>query len=157
MSKDSLFVDPLNDVHIFQKTVQNDAYAGPPRLLDREAALFRCKFLGEELCELGKALGVKIKVSCDWDEQLSPISELDRLCDALDALVDLDYVLLGTVLQAGLGPVYVEAWTRVHAANMKKIAGIKSTRGYGKDAVKPPVWQAPDLSDLIQQAQDNLQ
>jgi predicted HAD superfamily Cof-like phosphohydrolase len=145
-----MLTDHLIDVNNFQHQLGH-GYAGPPRLPDEELALFRLRFLGEELTELGEALGVRVVVTCTPDPELAdgPLSTLDRLADALDALVDMDYVLLGTALQLGLGPVYAEAWRRVHTANLLKVAGRKASRGVDGDAVKPADWVAPDLSDLI--------
>lgn len=141
----------LLDVSIFQKKM-NHAYVGPPRLPNPELALFRLRFLGEELREIGKALGVVVNVECTATEDASTWTGQTRvqaLADALDGCCDLDYVLLGTVLQLGLGPVYDEAWRRVQTANLLKIAGKKATRGFTKDAVKPVAWLAPDLTDLV--------
>ena len=138
----------LTDVLQFQRQLGH-AYEGSPRLPDEELALFRLRFLAEELKELGEAVGVDVMVRCEWKKDASK-----SLTDALDALVDLDYVLLGTVLQIGLGDVYQEAWRRVHAANLLKLAGRKPTRGLAKDAVKPSGWLAPDLTDLVTENAD---
>jgi len=146
----------LVEVQQFQETVTRDAYVGPPRDPPSDLAAFRLAFLIEELSELATALGFDGRLA--W---LAPggqevcggptPEDRDRSADlpaALDALVDLDYVLKGTVLQLGLGKVYARAWVRVHAANLAKVPGT-TPRGYGNDAVKPPGWAAPDLSDLV--------
>jgi len=151
MSDVALLTPYLLDVSVFQKKMGH-AYNGPPRLPDPDLALFRLRFLGEELTELGKAIGVQVEVTCTATADASlwaNRTRLTALADALDACIDLDYVLLGTALQLGLGPVYDEAWRRVQAANLLKIAGKKSTRGFTKDAVKPVTWSPPDLSDLV--------
>ncbi len=145
------FTPYLWDVKEFQEQMGH-AYDGGPRVPDNDLILFRLNFLGEELRELGIALGVKISVSCLPVEDVTALTGLTRsqtLADALDALVDLDYVLLGTVLQLGLGRVYGEAWRRVHRANLLKVAGKKASRGFDKDVIKPSGWTAPDLKDLI--------
>jgi len=67
----------------------------------------------------------------------------------LDALVDLVYVALGTAVLSGFD--FEEAWRRVHRANMLKVKprkGQYTKRRSAFDIVKPPGWQAPDLSDL---------
>jgi predicted HAD superfamily Cof-like phosphohydrolase len=106
-------------------------YCGRPRHLPVDTMEFRLKFLGEELQEY--ALSVTLE-------------------DQLDALVDLVYVALGTAYLHGFD--FDEAWCRVHAANMKKVRaapdGSDSKRGSSHDVVKPPGWQPPDLSDLVQ-------
>ncbi len=142
----------LLDVSLFQQKMGH-AYDGPQRLPGPDLALFRLRFLGEELRELGKAVGVVVDVTCTSTVDASTWTGETRvraLTETLDALVDLDYVLLGTVLQLGLGPVYEEAWRRVQAANLLKVAGVKSTRGFTKDAVKPVAWLPPDHTDLVE-------
>jgi len=47
---------------------------------------------------------------------------------------------------------FVEAWDRVHRANMSKVRAEKagdSKRGSKFDVVKPSGWTAPDLTDLV--------
>jgi len=47
---------------------------------------------------------------------------------------------------------FVEAWERVHRANMSKVRAEKtgdSKRGSTFDVVKPSGWTAPDLTDLV--------
>ena len=136
----------LNDVATFQARFGH-GYDGPPRVPSRDEIMFRLRFLAEELRELGEALGAVVDTTIGWVGPTKPPEV--ALADALDALVDQDYVLKGTVLQLGLGDVYPEAWRRVHTANLLKVPGVKSTRGYGKDVIKPPGWTAPDLADLV--------
>ena len=150
-----MLTDHLKDVLAFQLKFDH-AYGGHadgmsvapvPRLPNKELALFRLRFLGEELVELGDALGLDVEVSVTWREIADWRTDTERLAEALDALVDLDYVLLGTVLQLGLGHVYQPAWSAVHAANLAKepAPGAES----GKGVIKPPGWRAPDHVPLI--------
>src|SRR5690606_6317423 len=67
-----------------------------------DVAEFRFKFLDEELKELKQAY------------------ENRDMHGFLDACVDLNYVLMGTVLMFGLGSVWPEAWKEVQRANMAK-------------------------------------
>jgi len=103
-----------------------------PFLLPKELLEFRVKFMMEELNEYVEAhdKGDKAK--------------------ALDALVDLVYVVLGTSYLHGFD--FNEAWRRVHDANMQKVRAKRaedSKRGSIFDVVKPEGWTAPDLSDLV--------
>jgi predicted HAD superfamily Cof-like phosphohydrolase len=126
-------VNQLGDIHDFH-TKFGLAYAGDPRLLPRDLHIFRVSFMEEELQEFDSAY---------MD---------DDLTKALDALVDLDYVLKGTVHLMGLSAVYPRGWARVHRANMQKIRAEKpgdSKRGSTFDVIKPEGWIAPDLSDLV--------
>lgn len=92
------------------------------------------------------------------------------LAGALDGLVDLLYVLMGTVILMGfhrsryIPPTrgcevygacpsrFEEAWDRVQAANMKKVLVERpdqSKRGHKYDCQKPFNWHPPVLDDLI--------
>lgn len=93
---------------------------------------FRLGFLQEELEEYEKAL------------------DSDNKPEALDALVDLVYVAMGTAYMYNWN--FAEAWDRVHAANMAKVrasSASDSKRNHENDIVKPPGWQAPNLEDLV--------
>lgn len=75
-----------------------------------------------------------------------------ELDEQLDACVDLMYVLLGNVVLLGMQEVFVEAFWRVHDANMKKELALSrhaSKRDSAWDIVKPEGWIKPDLSDLV--------
>lgn len=158
--------------------------------LDRKQAGFiepehmqmRLNFLLEELLELARSCGF------DWDvtsggHQHAPILVMreanemkHNLKDALDALVDLQYVLLGTAYLMGLFNkkgvvvtvqetpdelpkprrvkvhIFEEAWRRIQAANMRKqrsLRGDKAERGGQYDVVKPAGWRPPELNDLL--------
>jgi hypothetical protein len=92
-------------------------------------------------------------------EELSEYEAAVTLGDtvgALDALVDLQYVLLGTVIFHGFSPyIWEMAFNRVHIANMKKVRGI-GKRGLGCDVVKPEGWEAPKLADLVDGTEPNI-
>lgn len=112
------------------------AYDGPVRNLVGELRDFRIKFLREETAEL---------------EDAFRMGDLEK---ALDAMVDLDYVLKGTIYLAGMSRIYPEAWRRVHRANMQKVqmpSDNPNERGkaLGWDVVKPPGWVSPRLWDLV--------
>ena len=84
-------------------------------------------------------------------EELRELTEATNAEDQLDALIDLLYVTFGTLNAAGMHEVAEEAFSRVHTANMNKERGTKPTRpDMAHDAVKPPGWTAPDLSDLVE-------
>lgn len=129
-------------------------YDGPPRVPDHDLRMFRLNFLAEELRELGAALGVRVQIemASHYEVSSQSVDAPSRLIDALDALVDLEYILHGTVDLLGLSRVYDEAWRRVHAANLTKIRGRKPGRPFTDerwDVMKPPDWVAPDLADLV--------
>lgn len=102
-------------------------FLGQPSVLLRDdVAMKRLHLLQEELSELAQAVQ-------DQD-----------LVAALDALCDLQYVLLGTVLLLGLQDVFEEAWLEVHHSNM-----TKSHVGEAGRVVKGPDYRPPRLGHLV--------
>lgn len=95
---------------------------------------FRIKFLQEELDELKEAI------------------KNEKIDDALDALVDIVYVALGTAWHFNLP--FEKAWQVVHKANMAKLPG-KSQRHY-QDAIKPKGWKRPDIQSVISEYSELL-
>ena len=95
-----------------------------------EAFRFRVEFLKEELQEFVDAARVGDRVK------------------ALDALVDLVYVALGTSLFMGVhAHQWDEAFDVVHQANMTKIRTPRpddSKRGSGFDVIKPEGFVPPE-------------
>lgn len=90
---------------------------------------FRIRFLQEELTELQSAQ------SGD---------------DAVDALIDLCVVAIGTLNAFDVNSF--EAWDKVLAANMAKEVGIKASRPNPlglPDLIKPEGWTAPTHVDNI--------
>lgn len=108
----------------------------PPRLtlLDAETLEFRRKFLQEELDELIKA------------------HEEGSIADAVDSMIDLIYVAVGTLDMMGLSETqFIQAWKEVQRANMSKErakSAAQSKRGSALDVIKPAGWQGPDYSFL---------
>lgn len=110
-----------------------------PQLLDAELAKFRIRFMQEELDEFIYA------------------HQTGDLAEALDALVDLTYVVLGTAWLMNLP--FDKAWDAVHTANMKKVRATshaQSKRQTLFDVVKPPGWTAPDINKVIDEYQLEL-
>lgn len=105
----------------------------PCELPTPEIVEYRLKFIDEEVTELKEALDVR------------------DLPKALDALVDLVYVALGTAHY--FGAPFREAWEEVHAANMRKVRASDidpdHKRGPCEPMRKPPGWVPPDLDQII--------
>jgi predicted HAD superfamily Cof-like phosphohydrolase len=110
--------------------------ASTTTLLEGEALEFRIKFLQEELDEFKKA------------------HVENNLEDAIDALIDLQYVLAGTAQMMGISPEqWQEHWDVVQNANMSKVraqSASESKRGTSLDVVKPFGWTAPNHTPIIQ-------
>lgn len=127
---------------------------------------FRLNFMLEELAEIAAAHDFVIEVQEDGDIKFVKIdedirenmSDASKLEDSLDGLVDLLYVLMGTVRFMGFhtssphGQRFHEAWRRVQQANMAKVRASDPTaskRGTSLDVVKPVGWVPPNLRDLV--------
>lgn len=66
------------------------------------------------------------------------------LPDTVDGILDLVYVLLGTLPALGVDAQPI--WDAIHDANMAKAGGGKDERGKVR---KPPGWVAPDVRGLL--------
>jgi predicted HAD superfamily Cof-like phosphohydrolase len=144
---------PFADIKEFH-TKFDLAYDGPPRFLDMDLADFRHKFDMEEAIEWLKANtdGHKHVSAPAFADHHDDFMVRDELANCLDAAVDQMYVLIGKVYLQGLMPYFVEAWRRVHEANMAKVRSQSSadtTRDTKFDVVKPVGWTAPCHIDLV--------
>ncbi len=138
--------DPFRDLIEFHSNFQQ-LYLGKPRALPPDLQRFRNDFLDEELKEYKDAV-YALRTELDVDLHSSVASHLE---EALDALVDLVYVAIGTAVLHGFN--FREAWRRVHAANMRKEV-VKnpedSLRRSRFDIIKPPGWEKPRHRDLVE-------
>ena len=119
--------------------------------LPQDVLKFRIKFMLEELQEYAAAVDA-IVISDPQACDAAFVGEEFDAEQALDALVDLCYVALGTAFLHRFR--FNEAWDRVQAANMKKVRASGdddplSKRKHNKDVVKPPGWVPPVLLDLL--------
>lgn len=141
--------DPVRDIEDFHHKF-GIAYSGRPRHLDEDLENFRVKFLVEELCEyVGQTDTItkliQAAIVTRPEDDAPPI-----MVDQFDALIDLAYVLFGTLHLHGFP--FRQAWARVHRANMTKIrapSAADSKRQHSSDVIKPPDFVPPDLSDLL--------
>jgi predicted HAD superfamily Cof-like phosphohydrolase len=97
---------------------------------------FRTAFLMEELAEYTNAITKK------------------DAAGALDALVDIVYIALGTAWLFNLP--FEKAWNEVQKANMNKIRAKDKTgkRGTKFDVVKPKDWKAPNIEKIIEEERE---
>ena len=115
--------NPIQDI----KTMM-DHYGFKSEQLTPDRLKFRLSLLQEEVGELHTAVQ-----SADAPE-------------AVDALIDIVVIALGTLHLAGVD--VEKAWRTVHTANMQKLKGTKPGRqSDGWDLYKPLNWVAPDHSD----------
>ena len=93
-----------------------------PVLLTEERAKFRAGFMLEEIREF---------------------TESQNIYDQADAMIDLIYFALGTLVEMGVKPKNI--FDIVHDANMSKIwedGKVRYREGDGK-VLKPPSWEDP--------------
>jgi len=69
--------------------------------------------------------------------------------EILDALVDMAYVLYGSINFHGMQDIFSEAFRRVHANNMTKFPNGEVLRNSEGKIIKPLNFVPVDLSDLI--------
>lgn len=144
-----------------------------PSFLPMDLQKVRVNFLQEELNEYAAACGLEQiigepdetgEVPITWDFRQPTASEnktnfiitgmtgQEALEKALDGLIDLQYVLLGTVHLHGFADIWQSAWSRVQDANMSKVRVTNagdSKRGTTHDVLKPEGWIAPQFRDLL--------
>lgn len=167
-----------HDIQEFHKKFGLPARDVPSFLLP-EYMKMRLDFLKEELTELVHSCGFKEVYDDDtyWlDQEKWKMLSASDLHEALDALVDLQYVLLGTAYLMGFfkevrlveeviedpdslphpmerfTTIFEEAWARVQKANMSKVrakSAGESKRNSSFDVVKPKGWKPPNFTDLL--------
>ena len=83
-------------------------------------------------------------------EELDEMKNATNADDVVDALIDLCVVAIGTLDAFNVNSM--EAWNRVHDANMGKEVGIKASRPNPlglPDLIKPEGWEAPTHFDNV--------
>lgn len=98
-----------------------------------EGASERLRHMREELAELHKALST------------------GDVAAQVDALVDLEYLILGTAISMGIRDAdWVACELAVHAANMRKERLFNDPTGHKQGIIKPEGWQAPNLEAILE-------
>jgi predicted HAD superfamily Cof-like phosphohydrolase len=128
--------DILKDIDNFHKKYgfeKNEKIDIPS---NSELINFRTAFLMEELAEYTNAITKK------------------DAAGAVDALVDIVYIALGTAWLFNLP--FEKAWNEVQKANMSKIRAKDKTgkRGTKFDVVKPKDWKAPNIEKIIEEERE---
>lgn len=99
----------------------------------------------EEYYELDTALAHAVMVFKN-PHCFTPEQEKRALIAVADGVVDLSYVLAGTVWEFGMAAKMEDGWSEVHAANMRKEGGGKRFDG---KILKPPGWVGPDWEKVL--------
>lgn len=107
--------------------------------------------MSQELLEAIKVLRLRLMLE-ELSELTIALHESDRI-GSLDAICDLMYVVLGTAVAMGFGPILDEAFREVHRSNMTKdFPPIGSEK---KGGIKGSRYQAPNLQRIIQNYEDS--
>ncbi len=86
-------------------------------------------------------------------EELQEVLDSTNLVDTVDGLMDFIYFAVGTLHLMGIHrELFNELFQTIHDGNMKKKAGIKTTRtvqglaleDHPRDAIKPDGWEPPE-------------
>ena len=84
-------------------------------------------------------------------EEINELQYAETHIDALDAITDILYVLLGTAHAYGLGDKVEAAFNEVHRSNMTKVMpdGKVLRRDDGK-IIKPDSYEPPNLQKVLE-------
>ena len=125
--------DLIDDIDRFHKKFGFEKTDKPDIPDDSELVNFRTSFLLEELAEYSQAITKK------------------DTAGALDALVDIVYIALGTAWLFNLP--FEKAWKEVQRANMEKIRAKDTTgkRGTKFDVIKPKGWKPPNIDQIVEE------
>ena len=128
--------DILKDIDNFHKKYSFEKNEKVDIPDNNELINFRTAFLMEELAEYTNAITKK------------------DAAGALDALVDIVYIALGTAWLFNLP--FEKAWNEVQKANMSKIRAKDKTgkRGTKFDVIKPKDWKAPNIEKIIDEERE---
>lgn len=121
-----------------------------PTEIPDDVALFRLKFMLEELREVAHGYGYDM--SPVITRLPGPFPPRQDLAAIADGLVDLNYVSLGTA-HLHLLP-WGELWADVQRANMAKERAVndsdpRSMRRHHMDVVKPAGWKPPSTIEVL--------
>lgn len=106
-----------------------------------------------------KTYKLREKLMAEENSEYLEACESKDLTGVLDALCDMQYILLGTVLSHGLEDVFVEAFNEVHRSNMSKLDSdglpiingnqvFDVSRPMGK-ILKSSLYSPPNLSQFL--------
>ena len=121
----------LNDVAEFHKAF-NHPVEPKPIIPDIKRMLLRVELIQEELNEFALAI------------------QEENLVEVADALGDLQYVVLGSVLEFGLGEKFPSIFAEIHASNMSKLDnGFPLYANNGK-VMKGSMSFKPDIKSILE-------
>ena len=91
----------------------------------------------------------------EYDMLLEEINEYKEACDngdlvgILDAIIDVQYLLIGTAYKHGVTSEMLEdAYMEVHRSNMTKLHNGKVVKDSNGKVIKPDTFSPPNLEDF---------
>ncbi len=127
-----------------------------PHTVEDDVALFRLKFLLEELQEIAEGYGYILEGGNSALLSFRPVRQSHNsrqdLAKVADGLIDLVYVALGTAHLHSLP--WAKLWDEVQRANMSKERAAhsddnRSTRKHSLDVVKPVGFKPPAIIETL--------
>lgn len=143
-------IDPQTDVRQFMAAF-NQPLPATPQWPDQETMDLRVRLVAEEFCEWLRDSGYEVHLQIDRERGHKLVYVLDRapgtasLPKSADALIDLLYVTIGSLLAMGID--MWPLWKAVQQANMAKIGGPVVN---GKQ-LKPMGWKPPAIDALLRE------
>lgn len=119
----------FEQVKEFMVTMQQPV-AETPITLSVDRNELRIALIFEELKEYAEASGLpyyfeklcsKYSLEVHVATQIGPLTTIVNQTEQFDALLDLEYVLLGAVHEHGFGNIFQKGFDNVHASNMSKV------------------------------------
>lgn len=87
----------------------------------------------------------------ELDEYLCALHTEDTK-EIIDAVIDMQYIILGIVRLHGLQSIFENLFDEVHRTNMAKLHNGKIVKNDQNKVIKPKGWQPPELVDIINSA-----
>lgn len=165
--------DKVKEFHQTFNQVINDK----PTKIDKNTINLRLNLIQEELLELADSLGMKYggavrDVTNSDGDSYSDLTKVTihyleknesniNLKEAFDALLDLQYVLSGTIVSLGMADIFEEGFDEVHRSNMSKACDAKESalweagQAQFKRNEEMKVEQSSNGKWIIQRCNDN--
>ena len=118
-----------NKVHEFHVLMQPETIKTKISLLSDNRMKLRFNLIMEELLELAQATGTTQEYILSANEMIhkalteavnKPTDIIDTVIASADALGDLIYVVVGTVVEMGFDPIIDDVFNEIHRSNMTK-------------------------------------
>lgn len=130
-------IDYVGMLTEFHEKYQHHINSMPTSVVNKDIKKLRLKLIEEEFAEVEEALEEK------------------HLVKLADGLADLLYVVFGTAVSYGLGPIMDEIFAEVHRSNMTK-SMEKDTKSIKGKTLKGDDWEPPQIREIISKHLDKF-